>query len=71
VNTQEEKGKCVESDLVQEHSVCNRKRLIKNLGAKKTEKSISRATTSADAIAEIFSRLDSSPKVADTRRQSQ
>lgn len=58
VNTIGGKGKCVESDLVQEHSVCNQKSLIRSLGANKTEKSISRATASADAIAEICSQMD-------------
>lgn len=46
-------GNNVECDLVQEHSVCNQKALIKALGANKSEKSISRVTASADAIDEV------------------
>lgn len=39
VNIHGGKGRNVESDLVQEHSVCNQKSLIKTLGANKSEKS--------------------------------
>lgn len=42
-------GNNVECDLVQEHSVCNQKALIKALGANKSEKFIYRMTASADA----------------------
>lgn len=59
-NTKSGIGKNVESDLVQEHSVCSQKHLIKSIGANKTEQSISRATRSADAIDEICSNFDSS-----------
>lgn len=59
-NTKGGIGKNVESDLVQEHSVCSQKHLIKSLGANKTEQSISRVTRSADAIDEICSNFDSS-----------
>jgi hypothetical protein len=63
VNTRGGKGNCVESDLVQEHSVCNRKDLIKTLGANKTEKSILRTTGSADAISDICAQLDTCLKI--------
>ena len=53
-------GNNVESDLVQEYSVCNQKQLIESLGANKTEQSISRFTRSADAINEICSNFDAS-----------
>lgn len=53
-------GKNVECDLVQEHSVCNQKALIKALGANKSDKSISRVTVSADAIDEICTKFDES-----------
>lgn len=53
-------GKNVESDLVQEHSVCNQKKLIKSLGANKSEQAISRVTKSADAIHQICSNFDAS-----------
>ncbi|KAK6175941.1 hypothetical protein SNE40_014314 [Patella caerulea] len=48
----------VESDLVQEHSVCNQKSLIKSLGANKTEKAISRITRAADMISSICDKFD-------------
>jgi hypothetical protein len=53
-------GKNVECDLVQEHSVCNQKALIKTLGANKSEKSISRVTESANAIDEMCIQFDQS-----------
>ncbi|XP_056009759.1 uncharacterized protein LOC125652729 [Ostrea edulis] len=59
-NCRGEIGKNVESDLVQEHSVCHQKQLIKSLGANKTEQSISRVTRSADAINEICTNFDNS-----------
>lgn len=46
-------GNNVECDLVQEHSVCNQKALIKALGANKSETFIYRMTASADAIDEV------------------
>jgi hypothetical protein len=60
VNVRGGLGKNVESDLVQEHSVCNQKSLIKTLGANKTETSITRVTRSADALVEICFQFDSS-----------
>lgn len=53
-------GNNVESNLVQEHSVCIQKQLIESLGANKSEQSISRVTRSADAINEICSNFDAS-----------
>jgi hypothetical protein len=60
VNVRGGNGQNVESDLVQEHSVCNQKALIKLLGANKSETSISRVTGAADTVAEICDRFDSS-----------
>lgn len=51
-------GKNVEADLVQEHSVRNRKDLIRHLGANKTEKAMVRSTGAADTIAHLTSRVD-------------
>ncbi len=51
-------GNNVESDLVQEHSVRNRKDLIRNLGANKTDKAMKRVTNAADAIATIVHNVD-------------
>lgn len=53
-------GQNVESDLTQEHSVCNQKALIKSLGANKSEKSIQCVTGAADTISEICSKFDKS-----------
>ena len=58
VNKHGGKGQNVESDLTQEHSVCNQKTLIRSLGANKSEKSIKRVTGAADTIAEICSKFD-------------
>lgn len=60
VNIRGGKGNNVESDLIQEHSVCNQKSLIKSLGANKSERAISRATRSADTISDICSKFDES-----------
>ena len=60
VNIEGGQGKNVESDLVQEHCVCNQKHLIRSLGAHKSEPSISRVTKSADVIFDICSKFDSS-----------
>lgn len=60
VNIYGGKGQNVESDLVQEHSVCNQKSLIKTLGANKTERAISRVTSAADTFANICSKFDES-----------
>lgn len=48
------KGRNVESDLLQEHLVCNQKSLIQTLGANKTERVISRVTSAADILANVF-----------------
>jgi hypothetical protein len=53
VNVWGGRGKNVECDLVQEHSVCNQKALMKTLGANRSEKSISRVTESDNAIDEM------------------
>lgn len=53
VNIYGGKGQNVESDLVQEHSVCNQKSLIKTLGANKTERAISRVT-SANILVQTY-----------------
>ncbi|XP_014667952.1 PREDICTED: uncharacterized protein LOC106809399 [Priapulus caudatus] len=58
VNKRGGKGKNVEADLVQEHSVRNQKTPIKNLGSNKTEKAILRATRGADTISDILNGLD-------------
>ena len=60
VNIHGGKGRNVESDLVQEHSVCNQKSLIKTLGANKSEKAILRVTSAADTFANICSKFDES-----------
>jgi hypothetical protein len=60
MNTKGGKGNNVESDLCQEHSVCNQKGPIKQLGANKSEQAISRVTSSADTLAEICSKFDES-----------
>ncbi|XP_053386739.1 uncharacterized protein LOC128550851 isoform X2 [Mercenaria mercenaria] len=52
-------GKNIESDLVQENSVCNQKDLIRSLGANKTDKAILRCTKAADTIEKISSYVDS------------
>ena len=52
-------GNSVESDLVMEHSVRNRKDIIRSLGANKTEGAIVRATLAADTVATITRNFDS------------
>jgi hypothetical protein len=50
-------GNNIEADLLQEHSVRNRKDLIRMLGSNKSEKAISRVTEAADSVcltAEMF-----------------
>jgi hypothetical protein len=63
VNVRGGKGNNVEADLVQEHSVRNRKDLIRHLGANKTEKAICRAAGAGDAVASIVKQLDSSLEI--------
>ena len=46
-------GNNVETDLAMEHSVRNKKDLIRSLGANKTEQAIIRITLAADIVAEI------------------
>ena len=58
VNARGGKGKNCESDLKTEHSVGNRKLLIKLLGANKTENAIARVTNAADILADIISKFD-------------
>ena len=43
----------METDLIMEHSVRNRKDLIKSLGANKNEKAIARACMAADVVAKV------------------
>ena len=50
VNKHGGRGKNVEADLVQEHSVRNGKDLIRGLGANKTDKAIERVTLAADHV---------------------
>lgn len=52
------KGNNVEADLVQEHSVRNRKDLIRNLGANKSEKAMKRVTNAAAGVATITHQVD-------------
>ena len=58
VNVKGGVGNNVEADLVQEHSVRNRKDLIRNLGANKTAQAILRVTNAADAVATICHQVD-------------
>ncbi|XP_069124032.1 uncharacterized protein [Argopecten irradians] len=53
-------GRNVESDLVQEHSVCNQKSLIKTLCANKSKAAIRRVTGAADMIADLCEQFDKS-----------
>ena len=53
VNSFGGKGNNVEADLRQEHSVCNSKELIRQLGANKTESAITRVTGAADTVSKL------------------
>ena len=53
VNIKGRKGGCVETDLVMEHSVRNKKDLIRSLGAKKTKTAIERVSDASDTVAEL------------------
>ena len=53
VNKKGGKGNNVEADLVQEHSVRNRKDLVRGLGANKNTKAIARVTSAADHVSAI------------------
>ena len=53
VNSMGGAGNNVETDLAMEHSVRNRKDLIRNLGANKTDKAIIRVSMAADTVATI------------------
>ena len=57
------KGRNVEADLVQEHSVRNRKDLIRQLGANKTDQAIARVTNAADSIAAMGNSFDAALRV--------
>jgi len=57
------KGKNCESDLRQEHSVGKRKKLIKMLGANKTDAAMTRVTNAADTISDIISKFDTSLEI--------
>ena len=50
INIKGGNGNNIEADLVQEHSVCNRKELVRALGANKTEEAIHRVTMAADHV---------------------
>ncbi|XP_052675768.1 uncharacterized protein LOC128157314 [Crassostrea angulata] len=60
VNINGGQGQNVESDLTQEHSVCNQKMLIKSLGANKSENAIKRVTGAAETISNICEKFDES-----------
>lgn len=60
VNINGGQGQNVESDLTQEHSVCNQKMLIKSLGANKSENAIKRVTGAAETISNICEKFDKS-----------
>ena len=53
-------SKNVETDLVMEHSVRNKKALVRNLGSNKTELAIHRVTQAADTVADVSSTLEES-----------
>jgi hypothetical protein len=63
VNISGGQGQNVESDLTQEHSVCNQKMLIKSLGANKSKQAIGRVTGAADTIAQICAKFDESVQI--------
>jgi hypothetical protein len=58
VNTSGGIGHNVEADLVQEHSVRNRKDVIRMLGANKTDIAMLRVTNAADAVASVVDKFD-------------
>ena len=68
------KGKNVEADLAQEHSVRNAKELIRRLGANKTEEAILRATRAADFVNDLTKQIEKSlsikPKSTSHTRKS-
>ena len=66
VNIKGGKGNNVEADLVQEHSVRNRKDLIRNLGANKSEKAMKRVTNAADAVSKMCHQVDKTLNVSTT-----
>lgn len=51
INVRGGAGNNLETDLVKEHSIRNRKELIKSLGANKSEGAILRVTSAADTVA--------------------
>lgn len=56
-------GANVETDLIMEHSIRNRKDLIKGLGANKTEKAIQRVTMAADTVVDVCKSFNTALKV--------
>lgn len=58
VNVRGGVGNNVEADLAQEHSVRNRKDMIRQLGSNKTNKAMLRLTNAADAVATLVTNLD-------------
>ena len=58
VNARGGQGENTEADLVMEHSICNRKELIRGLGANKTDQAVLRVTQSADAIEQLVQTFD-------------
>ena len=51
-------GNNIETDLVMEHSIRNKKTLIRNLGANKTDLAIHRATNAADTVLELTNKFE-------------
>ena len=56
-------GANVETDLIMEHSIRNRKYLIKGLGANKTEKAIQRDTMAVDTVVDVCKSFNTALKV--------
>ena len=63
VNTHGGVGRNCEADLKTEHSVANRKKLIKLLGANKTDTAMHRVTNAADTVSDIVNKFDKSLNV--------
>ena len=53
VNMHGGKGKCIETDLLMEHSIRNKKDLIRELGSNKKEAAIVRATSAAETVSRV------------------
>ena len=57
-NTKGGKGQCIETDLAMEHSIRNRKDLVRQLGANQSEKAILRISNAADTVNTICNSFD-------------